>query len=112
MTMAIGKLDLPAFPVTDFLAATSVGMDNGLGAILDLNYVEDSTADVDMNLVMTGSGRFVELQGTGEEATFSRAQLNELLDLGELGISQLIALQKKTLGEISLRVGEEVNSNI
>lgn len=112
MTMAIGKLDLPAFPVTDFLAATSVGMDNGLGAILDLNYVEDSTADVDMNLVMTGSGRFVELQGTGEEATFSRAQLNELLDLGELGISQLIALQKQTLGEISLRVGEEVNSNI
>ncbi|MGO1058917.1 ribonuclease PH [Planococcus sp. FY231025] len=112
MTMAIGKLDLPVFPVTDFLAATSVGMDNDMGAILDLNYVEDSTADVDMNLVMTGSGRFVELQGTGEEATFSRAQLNELLDLGELGISQLIAMQKQTLGEVALRVGEEVNSNV
>ncbi|MFD1863923.1 ribonuclease PH [Planococcus chinensis] len=112
MTMAIGKLDLPVFPVTDFLAATSVGMDNDMGAILDLNYVEDSTADVDMNLVMTGSGRFVELQGTGEEATFSRTQLNELLDLGELGISQLIAMQKQTLGEVALRVGEEVNSNV
>lgn len=112
MAMAIGKLDLPAFPITDFLAATSVGIDHELGAILDLNYVEDSTAEVDMNLVMTGSGRFVELQGTGEEATFSRAQLNELLDLGELGISQLIAMQKETLGKISIRVGEEVSSNI
>ncbi|MBB5180700.1 ribonuclease PH [Planomicrobium koreense] len=112
MTMAIGELDLPAFPVTDFLAATSVGIDEEIGAILDLNYVEDSTAEVDMNLVMTGAGHFVELQGTGEEATFSRAQLNELLDLGEAGISQLIEMQKQVLGKIALRVGEEVNSNL
>ncbi|MDN3449142.1 ribonuclease PH [Planococcus sp. APC 3906] len=112
MTMAIGELDLPAFPVTDFLAATSVGIDEETGAILDLNYVEDSTAEVDMNLVMTGAGHFVELQGTGEEATFSRAQLNELLDLGEAGISQLIEMQKQVLGKIALRVGEEVNSNL
>lgn len=110
MAMAIGELDLPAFPVTDFLAATSVGIANETGAILDLNYVEDSTADVDMNLVMTGSGHFVELQGTGEEATFSRAQLNELLDLGEVGIRELIEMQKQALGKIALRVGEEVNS--
>lgn len=112
MTMAIGELDLPAFPVTDFLAATSVGIDEEIGAILDLNYVEDSTAEVDMNLVMTGAGHFVELQGTGEESTFSRAQLNELLDLGEAGISQLIEMQKQALGKIALRVGEEVNSNL
>ena len=112
MTMAIGELDLPAFPVTDFLAATSVGIDDEIGAILDLNYVEDSTAEVDMNLVMTGAGHFVELQGTGEESTFTRAQLNELLDLGEEGIRQLIELQKQALGKIALRVGEEVNSKL
>ncbi len=109
MAMAIDKLDLPAFPVTDFLAATSVGIDDEIGAILDLNYVEDSTAEVDMNLVMTGAGNFVELQGTGEESTFSRAQLNQLLDLGEAGIRQLIDLQKQALGEVAHRVGEEVN---
>lgn len=112
MTMAIGELDLPAFPVTDFLAATSVGIDDKIGSILDLNYFEDSTAEVDMNLVMTGAGHFVELQGTGEESTFSRAQLNELLDLGEEGIRQLIEMQKQALGKIALRVGEEVNSNL
>lgn len=109
MAMAIDKLDLPAFPVIDFLAATSVGIDDEIGAILDLNYVEDSTAEVDMNLVMTGAGNFVELQGTGEESTFSRAQLNQLLDLGEAGIRQLIDLQKQALGEVAHRVGEEVN---
>jgi ribonuclease PH len=112
MTMAIGKLGLAAFPVTDFLAATSVGIDAENGAILDLNYVEDSSAEVDMNLVMTGAGHFVELQGTGEEATFSRAQLNEMMDLGEAGIRQLISMQKQALGELAERVGEEVNSNL
>lgn len=112
MVMAIGKLELPAFPVTDFLAATSVGIDSELGAILDLNYVEDSSAQVDMNLVMTGAGHFVELQGTGEESTFTRAQLNELLDLGESGIQQLIEKQKEVLGSLAQKIGEEVNSNL
>lgn len=112
MAMAIGKLELPAFPVTDFLAATSVGVDSELGAILDLNYVEDSSAEVDMNLVMTGAGHFVELQGTGEESTFTRAQLNELLDLGESGIRQLIEKQREVLGSLALKIGEEVNSNL
>jgi ribonuclease PH len=88
-------------PITDYLAATSVGIDNKLGAILDLNYVEDSSAEVDMNVVMTGSGSFVEVQGTGEEATFSREQLNEMLTLAETGIQQLIAKQKEALGEIT-----------
>ncbi|PSL35181.1 RNAse PH [Planomicrobium soli] len=112
MTMAIGKLNLTAFPVTDFLAATSVGIVPEIGAVLDLNYVEDSSAEVDMNLVMTGAGNFVELQGTGEESTFTRAQLNELLDLGEAGIQQLIALQKQVLGDVAKRIGEEVESNL
>ncbi|PUB15092.1 ribonuclease PH [Paenisporosarcina sp. OV554] len=109
MTMAIAKLQdekqLPIFPVTDFLAATSVGIDEHLGAILDLNYVEDSSANVDMNIIQTGSGQFVELQGTGEEATFTRKQLNELLDLGDEGIQQLVSIQKEVLGEIAERIG-------
>ncbi|MCZ8536208.1 ribonuclease PH [Paenisporosarcina quisquiliarum] len=108
MTMAIAKLQddkqLPEFPVTDFLAATSVGIDAELGAILDLNYIEDSSANVDMNIIQTGSGQFVELQGTGEEATFTRQQLNEMLDLGDEGIQQLIAIQKEVLGEIADRI--------
>ncbi|ANU25672.1 ribonuclease PH [Planococcus versutus] len=107
MTMAIGKLELPVFPVTDFLAATSVGVTEENGSILDLNYVEDSSAEVDMNLVMTGAGHFVELQGTGEESTFTRVQLNELLDLGEMGISQLIDMQRDALGELAARIGEK-----
>jgi len=114
MTMAIAKLQdekqLPIFPVTDFLAATSVGIDDTLGAILDLNYVEDSSANVDMNIVQTGSGRFVELQGTGEEATFTRQQLNELLDLGDVGIQQLVSIQKEVLGEIADRIGEDAGA--
>lgn len=87
------------FPIVDFLAATSVGIVDEIGAVLDLNYVEDVAATVDMNLVMTGTGRFVEIQGTGEEATFSRDELNSLLTLGEKGIIELIAIQKEVLGE-------------
>lgn len=112
MTMAIAKLQdakqLPLFPVTDFLAATSAGIDEEFGAILDLNYIEDSSALVDMNIIQTGSGQFVELQGTGEESTFSRQQLNELLELGDKGILQLIEYQKEVLGEVSQRVSERV----
>lgn len=112
MVMAISKLELPAFPVTDFLAATSVGITKENGAILDLNYIEDSTAEVDMNLVMTGKGNFVELQGTGEESTFTRAQLDELMDLGERGIRELIQMQKEVLGDMALRIGEETRSEL
>ncbi|MBC8922314.1 ribonuclease PH, partial [Escherichia coli] len=63
------------------------------------NYVEDSAAQVDMNIIMTGSGAFVELQGTGEEATFSETELAELIALGKKGISELIEIQKETLGD-------------
>ena len=65
-----------------------------------------------MNLVMTGSGEFVEMQGTGEEATFSRKELNEMLDLGEAGIQQLIQIQKAAIGELSSRIGEKVESTL
>lgn len=114
MTMAIAKLQdakqLPLFPVTDFLAATSAGIDAELGAILDLNYIEDSSALVDMNIIQTGSGRFVELQGTGEESTFTRQQLNELLELGDKGILKLIESQTEVLGEVSQRIFERVEA--
>ncbi|WP_257346406.1 ribonuclease PH [Pseudalkalibacillus decolorationis] len=88
-------------PIKDYLAATSVGVSPKHGEILDLCYDEDSTAHVDMNIVMTGSNEFVELQGTGEEATFSNQQLQTLLELGEQGVKELIKIQKEALGEIT-----------
>lgn len=112
MVMAIAKLDeevpFTKFPVKDFLAATSVGVLEEGGTVLDLNYVEDSAAQVDMNIIMTGGGAFVELQGTGEEATFSEAELAELIALGKKGISELIEIQKETLGDkITARIKGE-----
>ncbi len=83
-------------PVRDSIAAVSVGIVDGKPH-LDLCYQEDFAAAVDMNIVMTGSGQFVEIQGTGEEAVFSRNELNELLALGEKGIRQLTELQKAAL---------------
>ncbi|MFM1655336.1 ribonuclease PH [Brevibacillus sp. B_LB10_24] len=90
-----------SFPLTDYLAATSVGVIDG-SAVLDLNYKEDSSAIVDMNVVMTGTGKYVELQGTGEESPFSGEQLQELLDLAKHGVLQLIDIQKQVLGEVVL----------
>jgi len=80
-------------PMRDFVAATSVGIVNGV-PMLDLCYQEDSQAEVDMNVVMTGSGRFVEVQATAEKTPFDDAQLAELLSLARKGIQELIALQK------------------
>jgi len=109
LTQALAKIHnekpFAKFPVTDFLAATSVGFIDEIGPVLDLDYVEDSSANVDMNLVMTGNGRFVEIQGTGEESTFSREDLNTLLSLGENGIAELIEKQKAVLGESAKLVG-------
>ncbi|MBA4537486.1 ribonuclease PH [Bacillus aquiflavi] len=103
MTQAFAKLyeqkAIKKFPITDYLAATSVGILKDIGAVLDLNYAEDSKAEVDMNVVMTGNGEFVELQGTGEEATFSSDQLNELLAAAKGGLMQLFELQKSVLDE-------------
>lgn len=83
-------------PLVDSVAAVSIGMLGGQ-ARLDLEYVEDSTADVDMNLVATGSGQLVEVQSSAEGATFSRAQLDEMLDLGLAGCTDIRALQRAAL---------------
>ncbi|RFB38571.1 ribonuclease PH [Brevibacillus sp. VP] len=88
-------------PIIDFLAATSVGVVEGV-PVLDLNYKEDSSAIVDMNVIMTGAGKYVELQGTGEESPFSTDELMQLLALGQKGIQDLIELQKEVLGEVKL----------
>ncbi|MBI4552898.1 MAG: ribonuclease PH [Candidatus Latescibacteria bacterium] len=82
--------------IRDFIAAVSVGVIQGVPT-LDLCYEEDAAADVDLNLVMTGSGHLVEIQGTAEHHPFSTAQLHRMLDLGRQGIEQLVALQKATL---------------
>jgi ribonuclease PH len=83
-------------PMLDFVAAISMGMVNGTPC-LDLDYSEDSKAEVDMNLVMTGSGRFIEIQGTAEKTPFSPEQLQSLLTLGTAGIGELIQKQKAAL---------------
>jgi ribonuclease PH len=83
--------------IKDSVAAVSVGLLNDV-ELLDLDYVEDRDAEVDMNLVMTGSGQFVEVQGSGEEATFSRGQLDRLLKLGKLGVDAITRKQREALG--------------
>ena len=85
-------------PVMDFVAATSIGIVKG-EPMLDLAYSEDSTAEVDMNVVKTGAGLYIELQGTAEALPFGREALNRLLDLADTGIRQLIALQRGFVGE-------------
>ena len=87
----------------DSVAAVSAGIVNG-EPVLDLDYREDSTAEVDINVVRTGSGGLVEIQGTGEGATFSRGQLDALLTMAEKGIEQLTNLQRESLGvDLSLK---------
>jgi ribonuclease PH len=85
-------------PLKDSVAAVSVGLFEGR-AVLDLDYHEDVAAEVDMNIVMTGGGRYIEVQGTGEEATFTDQELSKLLSLARGGIEQLTALQKQALGK-------------
>ena len=87
---------LPANPMRDFVAAVSVGIYQGQ-PVLDLDYPEDSDCETDMNVVMTGSGGFVEVQGTAEGSPFSRAELDALLDLAGAGIARLVAEQKRAL---------------
>ena len=84
-------------PLKQFIAAISVGVYQGV-PVLDLDYVEDSDCDTDMNVVMTENGHFIEVQGTAEGAAFDRATMNKLLDLAHDGIVDLIALQKQVLG--------------
>ena len=80
------------------MAAVSVGIVSGI-PMADLKYSEDSAAEVDMNVIMNDKGEFIEVQGTGEEATYTRAELNELLDMAEAAINQLLEIQAKTLHE-------------
>jgi len=89
---------LRTMPVSDYVAATSVGIVDG-EPMLDLAYTEDSQADVDMNVVKTGGGLYIELQGTAEALPFGREALNRLLDLADTGIRQLIALQRGLVGQ-------------
>lgn len=94
------------FPVKDFLAAVSVGISKDNEPILDLCYEEDSAAMVDMNVVMTGSGEFVEVQGTGEGRPFKREEADSMIGLAEKGIDELISYEKDVLGnELDWRIG-------
>ena len=88
---------IETIPMAEMVAAVSVGIKNG-EVFLDLDYALDSTVDVDMNIVMTESGKLVEVQGTAEEQAFTRDQLNQMLDLAEKGIKEIIVAQKKALG--------------
>lgn len=102
----IGRL-----PITDYCAATSVGVIDGV-TMLDLAYSEDSRAEVDLNLVMTGAGGLVEVQGTGEAGPFSRAQLDEMLALAESGIDRLVALQRQALGPLGAEVDQRARQTV
>ena len=102
--MLVQQEKLEEMPLNGYIAAVSVGIKDG-EAILDLNYSEDSTCQVDMNMVMTDKGEFIEIQGTGEESPFNKAQLREMMELAEKGIQELIEIQKQSLGEIADKVG-------
>jgi ribonuclease PH len=110
MVIAMNKLvkdgKLSRIPVTDFLASVSAGVIDNEPRV-DLCYEEDSKAKVDMNVVMTGSGALVEIQGTGEECPFTREELDQLLILSDQGIQQLIEIQKQTLALMDIRLGEK-----
>lgn len=97
------------YPIRSFVAATSVGI-VGDNKVIDLCYEEDSSAKVDMNVIMTEKGEFVEVQGTGEEAPMTRVELNSLLDLGEKGIRQMIQVQKDALKMDALWIGTGGNN--
>ncbi len=105
MIEAMGRMvkanQVKNIPIFEAMAAVSVGIVNG-EVMLDLAYSEDSTAGVDMNVIMTASGKLVEVQGTAEGAPFTRDRLNDMLDLATAGIKQLIAKQREALAEIGL----------
>lgn len=109
--LAFGKLledgEIEKMPVTDFLGAISVGLLADGVPVLDLNYEEDSSASVDMNIVMTGSGQFVEIQGTGEEETFSFDELQRMLHLAREGMKQVFGKQEEALGHYASLIKTE-----
>jgi ribonuclease PH len=97
LTWLKGKGAFAELPLDNFVAAVSVGVYEGT-PVLDLDYAEDSSCDTDMNVVMTGTGGFIEVQGTAEGAAFSKQELDALLGLADKGIKELVLLQKKSLG--------------
>ena len=99
VTWLLAQDRITASPIRDFVAAVSVGVLQGL-PLLDLEYTEDSACDTDMNVVMTASGGFVEVQGTAEGAPFTRAEMDRLLALADQGIRELVALQRQVLGVV------------
>jgi ribonuclease PH len=103
MVLALQRLReagaLKAIPVQDYVAATSVGVVDGL-PLLDLAYDEDSRAEVDMNIIKTGDGRFIEVQGTAEGPPFERRALDDLMELADAGIRQLVELQRTVVGHL------------
>src|SRR5512138_1292830 len=107
LVMALGRLyvdgNMASWPVSDFIAAVSVGVIGGV-PMLDLNYEEDSKAGVDMNVVATEKGRFIELQGTAEGATFSDEEMLSMIALAKSGIAQLVAKQREALASLLGRV--------
>jgi len=108
MALAMQKLKeegkLSVVPLSDYVAAISVGMVGG-NALLDLDYSEDSRADVDMNIVRTGAGFFIEIQGTAETGPFSQAQMTRMLELASTGVEQMVAAQAEALGEFGATIG-------
>ena len=96
VSVLIAKALIKETPITDFIAAISVGIGKA-GPLLDLDYIEDSTCETDMNVVMTGAGKFVEIQGTAEGVAFSRADMDALVGLAERGIAELIKAQRTAL---------------
>jgi ribonuclease PH len=102
LALALGQLrqygSIAKEPLKGVVAATSVGIVNGV-ALIDLDYEEDSSASVDMNVVMTGEGQFVEVQATGEKTTYTEEQLTQMLALARRGIADLIELQRKTIAQ-------------
>jgi len=106
LVLALEKLRtqgaLATLPIDDYVAATSVGIVDGV-PVLDLAYDEDARAEVDMNVVKTGRGRYVEVQGTAEGAPFERAALETLLDLADIGLQQLFELQRQVVGSLLAR---------
>jgi ribonuclease PH len=103
LVLALQKLraagTLKSLPILDHVAATSVGVVDG-SALLDLAYDEDSRAEVDMNVVKTGDGRFIEVQGTAEGPPFERQALDRLLELADKGVRELVELQRSIVGDI------------
>jgi ribonuclease PH len=101
VTFLLDKKLITATPIQDAVAAVSVGIYKGV-PVLDLDYAEDSNCDTDMNVVMTGAGHFVEVQGTAEGAAFSRAEMDQLLNLADAGIAELMRLQQQALAQAPL----------